>query len=57
MIQFKVYNHVKPITMKKLIFIILMSLTTASGNRILHSGGTDSMGCHVDHRTGIYHCH
>lgn len=22
-----------------------------------HSGGTDSYGCHTDHRTGYYHCH
>lgn len=22
-----------------------------------HSGGTDRNGCHVDHRTGIRHCH
>ncbi len=22
-----------------------------------HSGGTDRDGCHIDHRTGIRHCH
>ena len=22
-----------------------------------HSGGTDSMGCHVDSRNGLRHCH
>ncbi|WP_227461464.1 YHYH domain-containing protein [Cupriavidus pauculus] len=22
-----------------------------------HSGGTDSQGCHIDHKTGIRHCH
>lgn len=22
-----------------------------------HSGGTNSSGCHVDHQTGVYHCH
>jgi hypothetical protein len=22
-----------------------------------HSGGTDKLGCHYDHRTGVYHCH
>ena len=22
-----------------------------------HSGGTNSQGCHLDHKTGIYHCH
>ena len=22
-----------------------------------HSGGTDSNGCHMDHKTGTRHCH
>ncbi len=22
-----------------------------------HSGGTDSSGCHLNHKTGVYHCH
>lgn len=22
-----------------------------------HSGGTDSNGCHKNHKTGEYHCH
>lgn len=22
-----------------------------------HSGGTDSSGCHTNHKTGDYHCH
>lgn len=22
-----------------------------------HSGGTDANGCHVNHTTGLYHCH
>ena len=22
-----------------------------------HSGGTDSSGCHMNHKTGDYHCH
>jgi hypothetical protein len=22
-----------------------------------HSGGTDSKGCHTNHKTGDYHCH
>lgn len=22
-----------------------------------HSGGTDSRGCHTNHKTGEYHCH
>lgn len=22
-----------------------------------HSGGTDASGCHMNHSTGVYHCH
>ncbi|RYD47353.1 MAG: YHYH domain-containing protein [Sphingomonadales bacterium] len=22
-----------------------------------HSGGTDANGCHMNHSTGVYHCH
>ena len=22
-----------------------------------HSGGTDRFGCHIDHKTGLRHCH
>jgi hypothetical protein len=22
-----------------------------------HSGGTDSSGCHYNHKTGVYRCH
>nr|WP_232582230.1 YHYH domain-containing protein [Photobacterium phosphoreum] len=22
-----------------------------------HSGGTNSNGCHTNHKTGVYHCH
>jgi hypothetical protein len=24
---------------------------------VAHSGGTDQNGCHIDHKTGIRHCH
>jgi hypothetical protein len=24
---------------------------------LAHSGGTDASGCHLNHKTGIYHCH
>ena len=42
--------------MKKILLILLFasSLLTLS---FAHSGGTDSRGCHTDHKTGIYHCH
>ncbi len=44
--------------MKKLIGLILLGMIAASSiNAFAHSGGTDAQGCHVDHRTGIRHCH
>ncbi|OWO90039.1 hypothetical protein B5E41_29075 [Rhizobium esperanzae] len=30
-----------------------LSVSAASA----HSGGTDSNGCHTNHKTGDYHCH
>jgi hypothetical protein len=41
--------------MKKLITATLLSLL--AGLALSHSGGTDSVGCHHDRKTGIYHCH
>lgn len=41
--------------MKKAIFIAVATMLSALA--IAHSGGTDSRGCHYDHRTGGYHCH
>ena len=41
--------------MKKLIIALAMLL---AGSAVLaHSGGTDSAGCHLNHKTGVYHCH
>ncbi|WP_270175178.1 YHYH domain-containing protein [Diaphorobacter sp. ED-3] len=37
--------------------IIAIIVTVASLSAFAHSGGTNSMGCHNDHRTGGYHCH
>jgi len=31
-----------------------MAFTT---NAFAHSGGTDANGCHMNHKTGVYHCH
>ena len=42
--------------MKKL-FVITLLIGTFSALAVAHSGGTDSRGCHTDHRTGVYHCH
>lgn len=41
--------------MKQLSAII--ALAALSATAFAHSGGTDAVGCHVDHRTGVYHCH
>jgi hypothetical protein len=41
--------------MKKLIAAI--ALAALSSALFAHGGGTNSQGCHVDHRTGVYHCH
>lgn len=38
-------------------FLFLGFLLIAGTEALAHSGGTDSMGCHMDHKTGVYHCH
>lgn len=41
--------------MKKVVFILL-----GLGFAVIlfaHSGGTNSEGCHTNHKTGEYHCH
>lgn len=37
--------------------VIALMLAAASLTAFAHSGGTDSNGCHTDHKTGTYHCH
>ncbi|MCW5255824.1 YHYH domain-containing protein [Verminephrobacter aporrectodeae subsp. tuberculatae] len=37
--------------------IITIMILLAAGFVQAHSGGTDSSGCHRDHKTGGYHCH
>lgn len=45
-------------TLKKtLIALIGGALMTVAGFAVGHSGGTDSNGCHTNHKTGEYHCH
>lgn len=41
--------------MKKLFLAVILAVSC--GLTLAHSGGTDSKGCHYDHRTGGYHCH
>jgi hypothetical protein len=36
--------------------IALFALCAVLGAQA-NSGGTDKQGCHVDHKTGIKHCH
>ena len=28
----------------------------STGAAVAHSVGTDSQGCHYNHKTGVYHC-
>lgn len=37
--------------------LIVVALLICGGWAMAHSGGTDKNGCHVDHKTGIKHCH
>ncbi|WP_094030732.1 YHYH domain-containing protein [Pseudomonas guineae] len=44
--------------MKSLVAIIISAVLAASSATVFaHSGGTDSKGCHRNHKTGDYHCH
>jgi hypothetical protein len=44
--------------MKKLSVVFMATLISlASASAFAHGGGTDSKGCHTDHKTGGYHCH
>jgi len=37
--------------------ILALALVFSATFAYAHSGGTDSQGCHVDHKTGQRHCH
>jgi hypothetical protein len=41
--------------MRKVVFGLL--IVGWIGVAQAHSGGTNSSGCHYNHKTGIYHCH
>lgn len=45
--------------MKSAILAALAALTMMAfaAGAYAHSGGTDSNGCHKNHKTGEYHCH
>lgn len=42
--------------MKKWFLVLVICLGLAV-SAFSHSGGTNSFGCHVDSRTGLFHCH
>lgn len=42
--------------MKTALFLFLAT-AIFSGSVLAHSGGTNSQGCHRNHKTGDYHCH
>jgi hypothetical protein len=41
----------------KRIILIVTLLAFSPPVVMAHSGGTDRQGCHVNHKTGIRHCH
>ena len=38
-------------------YVLAIIVAASSALAFAHGGGTDSQGCHVDHKTGIRHCH
>ena len=48
----------KEFLMKKFSAVLIAAvLALTSVAALAHSGGTDSKGCHRNHKTGDYHCH
>lgn len=43
--------------MKALLGLVAICAMLSSSFAVAHSGGTDSQGCHIDHKTGVRHCH
>lgn len=45
--------------MRKFLVILMLAATLGISATVAsaHSGGTDSSGCHTNHKTGVYHCH
>lgn len=39
------------------IFLALVMFVGFSTSAHAHGGGLDSNRCHMDHKTGTYHCH
>lgn len=36
---------------------IAVVIAAAAAHAFAHSGGTDKLGCHTDHKTDLWHCH
>lgn len=44
--------------MKKIATLLISAVLAAGSAAVFaHSGGTDAQGCHIDHKTGVRHCH
>lgn len=43
--------------MKTFLAIVTLALISISGSAFAHGGGTNAEGCHLNHKTGVYHCH
>jgi hypothetical protein len=43
--------------MRLFLVALLFSLVAFTTGASAHGGGTDYAGCHLNHSTGIYHCH
>ena len=39
------------------LFFVVSLVAVPLGDTLGHSGGTNSEGCHHNHKTGGYHCH
>lgn len=42
---------------RKMKYLMLLTATLLNFSVSAHSGGTNSSGCHTNHKTGEYHCH
>lgn len=42
---------------KAILALIAVTILTMAGQALAHGGGLDANRCHMDHKTGIYHCH
>jgi hypothetical protein len=50
----RLYAETREIKMKIAAAVLALVISNLA---FAHSGGTDSAGCHMNHKTGVYHCH